>query len=143
MNRVILVLSLALFTGACQDRQSDPEPVEIAGPLEGNWKVRNVEPVMYDRQDKVVATYKPIDAIGYSQLTITATELQHYDGVTNGQYTDVYVRQGDLLICTPPARSYTIRKLTDKVLDLYLRGEYYPYGNQDTRTDFTIHLDRQ
>ncbi|UOQ51847.1 hypothetical protein [Hymenobacter cellulosivorans] len=105
--------------------------------------MRNVDPVMYDRQDKIVATYAPTDAAGYTQLTITGTELQYYNAVTNGRSSSSYVRKGDQLTCPQPERSYTIRKLTDKELDLYLRGEYQSYGNQDTRIDFTIHLDRQ
>ena len=137
-----LLCSLALLVGACRHAVTeDPEP---AGPLEGTWRVGLTDPVTYDVQGKVLGTYTPVaDLMDYTQLRFTATELEEYSTRTNARNTIHYVRTGDELTCPAPSRSYTIRKLTARHLDLYLRGEYFQTGTFSSRTDFTIHLDRQ
>ncbi|RPD44653.1 hypothetical protein DNI29_21225 [Hymenobacter sediminis] len=145
-----LLLSLTLLTAACKKEKNDPapeSPQEAAGPLEGNWKTLSVETVLYDRQGKLVGTYKPLETMGYTSYTITTTDIHYYNSkacpINCMVWSTPYVRTGDQLTCQPPAMSYTIRKLTATKLDLYLIGEYGLDGIPDMRTDHTIHLERQ
>lgn len=142
MPRFLLALfcALPLLFGSCHHSTETPEP---DGPLEGEWQVGLTDIVMYDAQDKVVATYPPNpDVVGYNQLIITTTELEYRRSTSTIRYAVPYTHTGDQLICQPPERSYTIRKLTAHQLDLYLRGEYLQVGANQFRTDFVVHLQR-
>ena len=71
---------------------------------------------------------------GTNDGTGSAARFYNSLGVAVDGATNLYVAD---------TSSYTIRKLTARHLDLYLRGEYIQTGTSSSRTDFTIHLDRQ
>lgn len=138
-----LLCSLVLFTSACnRDRKEAPEP---AGPLEGTWRVGLTDPVEYDAQNNVAATFTPAAGIlGFTRLRFTPTTVEKFDvTLTNWAPADAYTRTGNELQSQHPAWSYTIRKLTARHLDLYYRGEYVQLGSRSTRLDYTIHLERE
>jgi len=140
--RSVLLCLLTAFPCACHhDSAEQPEP---AGALEGTWRVGLTDPVLYDAQNNVLVAYQPqTDFLDYTQLTFTATDLEQYNNRTNLRLATPYTRTGDQLTCPPQARSYTIRKLTTRHLDLYNRGEYVQVGSSTTRMDFVVHLERQ
>lgn len=144
MSRFLTALfcALTLLAGACRHTATeDPEP---AGPLEGTWRVGLTDPVAYDTQGKVLVAYNPApNLMDYTQLRFTATDLEEYSTLTNARNTVLYTRTGEELTCVAPFRSYTIRRLTTRHLDLYLRGEYIRVGTSNSRIDFTIHFDRE
>lgn len=138
-----LLCSVVLFASACgRGAQEAPEP---AGPLEGTWRVGLTDPVEYDAQNKVLLAYTPAAGIlEFTRLRFAATTLEQFDpGLNNWSPATPCARTGDELACPLPARSYTIRKLTARHLDLYYRGDYLTTGPRHTRTDLTIHLDRE
>lgn len=100
----------------------------------------------------MVTIYKPIETLGYTSYTITATDIHYYNpaGCPGGArdcmlWFTPYSRTGDVITCQPPAPalSYTIRKLTATKLDLYLIGDYGLDGMPEMRHEYTIHLERQ
>lgn len=138
----IVFCALVLFSSACSKK--DAEQPEPAGSLEGTWRVGLVDPTMYDAQNKVLVAFQPTDgAIDYTQLKFSPTELEQYNERTNARNTISYVRTGAQIVCPPLERSYTIRKLTNRYLDLYYRGDYLQVGASYTRIDLVIHLERQ
>ena len=112
-----ILYALVLLASACHKNPTDqPEP---AGSLEGTWRVGLTDPVEYDAQNNVLATYQPqANIMDYTQLKFTGTHLEQYHEQANISSLTPYVRMGDQLTCPAPAGSYTIRKLTTRHLDL-------------------------
>lgn len=139
----LMLLALTCSVSACRpDAAEEPEPT---GPLEGRWRVGLTDIVEYDRQDRATRTWlNQANPMNYSHLAFTPTDV--VETVPGSTFPTVapYIRAGNEITCAPPMRSYSIRRITARQLDLYLRGEY-PASNSslDTRFDFTIHFERE
>lgn len=133
--------ALSLAGGGCK-KEAAPEP---EGPLEGEWYITTIYPVVYDARDREIVKYAPPkDALNYKYLVFTSTDVTQL--WRNGSQVMLpYVRSGNQITCPPQpfSHSYKILQLTTHHLTLYLRGEYPidPKATQE-RIDCTIELFR-